>query len=498
MKREAGILLSVSSLPSRYGIGCFDRAAYEFIDRLAEAGQHVWQILPIGPTSYGDSPYQAFSTFAGNPYFISLDALIEKGWLSRAECDEALAPVTLRRVDYGLQYVKRRELLRKAFRNSGGYPEPELDAFIAEQSEWLPDYALFMALKDAHQGASWTTWERELVMREPEALEEARARYAEDIRYYAFLQYLFFTQMKDLLAYAHEKEIRIVGDIPIYVAPDSADAWADPQLFQLDENKQQTDISGCPPDAFAADGQLWGNPLYRWEYHEATGFAWWIRRIRHCFETCDILRIDHFRGFDEYFSIPASAATAAGGHWESGPGMKLFTALREALGDREIIAEDLGYVTDSARQLVKDTGFAGIKVFEFAFDSRDTGSARDYLPHNYPVNSVAYTGTHDNAPLGGWLTEITPEEQQNVRDYLCVPASEDLIWPMVCGVLRSVARMAVIPMQDYLGYGNEARMNQPSTFGRNWQWRLLPGEFSPELAAKIRKATEAYGRKETT
>ena len=497
--REAGILLPVSSLPSRYGIGCFDSAAYEFIDQLAAAGQSLWQMLPVGPTSYGDSPYQAFSTFAGNPYFISLENLIERGWLTEEECETALPEEDPRAVDYGLQYRNRLKLLRTAYRKSDICETREFLDFVQKQAEWLADYALFMALKDAHDGLAWTEWEPALQFRKPLALEKAREELAEQIRFYQFLQYLFYSQLEDLLGYAHEKGIRVIGDIPIYVALDSADTWAEPELFQLDETRRPTHVAGCPPDAFAAGGQVWGNPLYRWEYHKKTGYAWWIRRIRNCFRTCDVLRIDHFRGFDEYYAIPAGEETAVNGGWRQGPGMELFNAVRQALGDREIIAEDLGYVTDSVRELVRETGYAGIKVFEFAFDSRDTGSARDYLPHNYPVNSVAYTGTHDNATLLAWLSEISEEERAQVRRYVCQEAEDEkLIWPIVCCVLRSVARQAVIPMQDYLGLGNEARMNQPSTHGSNWKWRLLPGEFSPDLAEQIRLAAEIYGRKDGT
>lgn len=488
--------MAVSSLPSRYGIGCFDSAAYEFADQLAEAGQSLWQILPIGPTSYGDSPYQAFSTFAGNPYFISVDELVEAGWVTREECEELNAETDPRHVDYGALYQKRRSLLRKAYENCDILESEAFEEFCKEQAEWLDDYALFMALKDAHGGAAWSEWEPELALREPDAVRKAKEELAVDVRYYQFLQYLFFTQFKKLLTYAHEKGVRVIGDIPIYVSADSADAWSEPELFQFDENRKQTAVSGCPPDAFAPGGQLWGNPLYNWPYHKKTGYEWWIRRIRHCYSTCDILRIDHFRGFDEYFSIPAGDETAANGRWEKGPGIELFRAIEDALGKREIIAEDLGYVTDSVRQLVKDTGFGGIKVFEFAFDSRDTGAARDYLPHNYPENCAAYTGTHDNATLTGWLGEITEEERQNVRDYICSDLpDEKLYWPMISCVLRSVARIAVVPMQDYLGFGNEARMNTPSTSGTNWQWRMLPGEFTPELMQKICRLTELYGRR---
>ena len=493
--RESGILLPITSLPSAYGIGCLDRAACEFIDQLQAAGQKVWQILPIGPTGYGDSPYQSFSTFAGNPYFISLEALIEAGWLTEEECEEALGGGDRRYVDYGRLYHRRLPLLKKAYGRSRIKEDPGFAAFCRENL-WLQDYALFMAIKDAHGGAAWDSWEEELRMRKPEALRAAEVKYAEDVTYYCFLQYLFYSQMDALLDYAHTKGVRILGDIPIYVSFDSADTWANPELFMLNERKVPLAVAGCPPDAFAADGQLWGNPLYRWEYHAQTGYEWWIRRVRQCFRTCDILRIDHFRGFDEYYSIPYGDVNARRGHWEKGPGIALFRAIKAELGeDIQVVAEDLGYVTDSVRQMVCDSGFPGMKLFQFAFDSRDTGSAADYLPHNYTENAVAYTGTHDNATLLAWMDEILPEELEMVRAYICCQGGKnDLIWPEICTVLRSVSRLAVIPMQDYLGYGNEARMNKPSTQGGNWQWRLLPGEFTRELQEKIKKAVTLYGR----
>lgn len=493
--RKSGILLSITSLPSKYGIGCLDQAAYDFIDQLQEAGQKVWQILPIGPTGYGDSPYQSFSTFAGNPYFISLDDLVERGWLLKEDCEAVSVVEDPKSVDYGALYNSRFPLLKKAFQNSNIVSDKEFQAFVEENQSWLAEYALFMAIKDDHAGASWTTWEDSLRFHEAEALAKEKERLAEEINYYCFLQYLFFTQMKAVLTYAHGKGIQILGDIPIYVSPDSADVWANPELFQLDENNNLSAVAGCPPDAFAESGQVWGNPLYKWEYHAQTGYAWWIHRIKHCFETCDILRIDHFRGFDEYFSIPAGADNALGGHWEKGPGIGLFRAIEAALGKKEIVAEDLGYVTDTVRQLVTETGFPGMKIFEFAFDSRDTGAAEDYLPHNYIQNSVAYTGTHDNATLLGWLDEILPEEREAVGAYVCSDLTgKDLIWPMICTVLRSVSKLAVIPMQDYLEYGNESRMNKPSTNGANWKWRLTKEEFSKELIEKIATATKRYGR----
>ena len=317
-----------------------------------------------------------------------------------------------------------------------------------------------------------------------------------EIEFYEYIQFVFIKQWRKLKDYANKKGVRIIGDIPIYVAFDSADTWANPELFQLNEDFIPTAVAGCPPDGFAADGQLWGNPLYRWDYHEKTGFAWWLSRLSYCYCLYDMVRIDHFRGFDEYFSIPYGEKTAHNGHWEKGPGMALFRRVREVLGEKDIIAEDLGYVTDSVRQLVRDTGFPGMKVLEFAFDSRDTGSASDYLPHNYPVNSVVYTGTHDNATLTGWFQDISEEERLMVRNFLnnYRDSDDEIYWDMVCTAMASVARLCVIPIQDYFGYGNEARINQPSTLGKNWKWRMKKGELTADLIRKIKNITMWYGR----
>jgi len=492
--RESGILLPISALPSDYGIGCLDEEAYRFVDQLAAAGQRVWQILPFGPTGYGDSPYQSFSVFAGNPYFISLKELVRRGWLREADCTGHEWGSDPRRVDYGALYRSRFALLRRAYRASGIDTDGAFRSFCRENNGWLAGYCLFMALKDAHDGAPWTDWEEPLRRRDPAALAEAGERYRDETAFHAFTQYCFFTQWAALLNYAHEKGVRVLGDIPIYVAFDSADTWANPELFQLDGDLRPRAVSGCPPDAFAAGGQLWGNPLYDWDYHERHGFSWWIERVRFTFTLCDILRIDHFRGFEAYYAIPAGDADAANGHWVKGPGIALFDALRESLGVREIVAEALGYVTDEVRALIRETGFADMKVLEFAFDARDTGAAGDYLPHNYPENSVAYTGTHDNAPLLAWLDEITPAERETVRRYLCTEAAgRELCWAMVCAALRSVAKLAVVPIQDYLGYGAEARINRPSTQG-NWTWRLRKGEITPELTDRIAGAARLYGR----
>ena len=419
--RASGILLPVSSLPGPYGIGCFSAAARAFVDWLAAAGQTMWQILPLGPTSYGDSPYQSFSTFAGNPYFIDPDTLAAAGLLTAAECAAADCAAAPDDIDYGLLYQKRRGLLRRAFarwRAGGGEQTPAYGAFLRANAAWLDDYALFTAIKAAQGGAPWDAWPDPLRLRAPAALAEARRTLAEDCAFERFIQFEFDAQWRALKAYANGKGVRIVGDIPIYVAFDSADTWANPALFQLDADRRPTGVAGVPPDGFSATGQLWGNPLYDWPVHEKTGYRWWIARMAACFDRYDIVRIDHFRGFDEYFCVPAGAPDARSGVWRPGPGMALFRALRKALGDRPVIAEDLGYLTDSVRKLVADCGFPGMKVLEFAFDSRDSSGANDYLPHNYPVNCVVYTGTHDNETAAGWYESILPQERAAVCRYL--------------------------------------------------------------------------------
>lgn len=494
MKRSAGILLPISSLPSAYGIGCFDKAAYAFVDFLKEAGQTFWQILPLGPTSYGDSPYQSFSTFAGNPYFISLDALCEENLLTQEECQSA-AMTDTDSVDYSGLYEKRLPILKKAFLRS----KIEMDADFVKFSEehtWLSDYALFMALKDYFGGVSWDHWEDNIRLRDAETLRTWRRTLSDEIGFYKFLQYQFFRQWYKLKRYANANGIQIIGDIPIYVAFDSADAWANPKLFQLEKNGLPKAVAGCPPDGFAADGQLWGNPLYDWAYHRETGYAWWIARLSHCFRLYDVVRIDHFRGFDEYYSIPYGETTAKNGHWEKGPGMELFRSVEQALGKRQVIAEDLGFMTDSVRQLVKDSGFPNMKVLEFAFDSRDTGSRNDYLPHNYTENCVAYTGTHDNQTITSWFETITDEERAMARKYLCDSYTPDrkLHRVFISLIMRSRANLCVIPMQDWLGYDDRSRINVPSTVGENWKWRLKKGVLTDALRDDIYSTTQIYGR----
>ncbi len=499
-ERAAGVLLPITALPSPHGIGCLSKEAYTFVDLLARAGQRYWQILPVGPTGYGDSPYQSFSTFAGNPYLIDLDVLIEAGLLTRRECESALDKDVTDKVDYALQYRARLPLLRRAydvFRHGAGEKERTmLAAFCEGQADWLSDYALFMAIKDAYGGKPCMAWERPLLRRERVTLENARCSLAQSIAFHCFLQYLFFSQWEALHEYARSRGVAIIGDLPIYVSGDSADVWAHPELFCLDDGLRPTSVAGCPPDGFSALGQLWGNPLYRWDMHAKTGYAWWIERLRHCFSLYDVLRIDHFRGFDSYYSIPYGAKDARQGSWQRGPGAALFRAARQHLGERAIIAEDLGYMTESVRSLLRDCGFPGMKVLQFAFDERDTGSKNDHLPHNYSENCVAYTGTHDNQTLAGWLSEISVRDLRLLREYLCdfdTPVSR-LCRPLIALLMRSNARLCIVPVQDYLTLGDEARINTPSTLGNNWRWRVPAEALNDTLMREIADMTHRYGR----
>ena len=491
--RACGMLLPVSSLPSRYGIGAFSESAYRFVDLLEKAGQKYWQILPLGPTSYGDSPYQSFSTFAGNPYFIDLDALVKEGLLLQEECDACDFGDNPRYVDYGKLYQSRYTLLKKAYDRSKYLERQEYLDFKKANGEWLKEYGLYMAVKNHFNGVSWNKWDEDIRNRRPEAMERYLEQFREEIDFYSYLQYLFKKQWMALKNYANGKGIQIIGDIPIYVAFDSADTWANPEMFQFNENNEPVAVAGCPPDGFSATGQLWGNPLYDWGYHEKTGFEWWLKRIAHCFNLYDVVRIDHFRGFDEYYSIPYGDPTAERGHWEKGPGMKLFNAIKEKLGDLPVIAEDLGFLTPSVLQLVKDTGYPGMKVLEFAFDSREES---DYLPHTYPRNCVVYTGTHDNQTVRAWYGELNDHDRKFADDYLNLYGRKEEEIPMefIRTALASVADTAIIPVQDYLGLGAEGRINTPSTLGDNWKWRMLENEISEELIQNIRRMTKIYGR----
>ncbi len=493
--RASGVLLPVSSLPSKYGIGCFSKEAYKFVDFIKNYGQSYWQILPLGQTSYGDSPYQSFSTFAGNPYFISLEELVIKGLLKKEECDDCDFGDNPGYVDYGKMYEGRYELLRKAFARFLQTEQADFEAFRAEEAYWLENYALFMALKDRFGGKSWIEWPDDIRLRQQEP-ELFQKELEGEMRFYEFLQYEFFSQWEALKAYANENGIQIIGDIPIYVALDSADAWAGPELFQFDGDRKPTFVAGCPPDGFSATGQLWGNPLYDWDYHKETGYEWWVQRVRACYKMYDMIRIDHFRGFDEYYAIPAKDTTAQFGHWVKGPGMGLFCALKERLGDLNIIVEDLGYITDSVREMVRESGFPNMKVLEFAFDARDSSGPSDYLPYNYDKNCVVYTGTHDNETLRGWLGSIPREDYALVEKYLGrkIRDKDEMVVEIIRLAQASTANLCIIPVQDYLLLDNKARINEPSTLGKNWKWRLLPGQLNAKAGSFMKKMTMAYGR----
>lgn len=494
--RASGVLLPVSSLPSKYGIGCFSKEAYKFVDFLKKNGQSYWQILPLGQTSYGDSPYQSFSTFAGNPYFISLEKLVKDGLLKTKDCEACDFGSDPAYVDYGKMYRSRYRLLKKAFGSFDAMHNPAFCTFKVQESVWLSDYALFMALKDYFKGKSWVEWPDDIRLRRPKAVEKYKNDLKESIHFYEFLQYEFYTQWEELKFYANEQGIRIIGDIPIYVALDSADVWADPELFQFGQDHKPIAVAGCPPDAFSATGQLWGNPLYDWDYHKQTKYEWWIRRVSACYKMYDVIRIDHFRGFDEYYAIPAGDETAEFGHWEAGPGIGLFDALNEALGSLNIIVEDLGYITDSVREMVKKSGFPNMKVLEFAFDVRDTGGTNDYLPYNYDKNCVVYTGTHDNETLHGWLNTIPKAVYGLIERYLGrkVDDKAEMVTEIIRLAQASTANLCIVPLQDYLFLDNKARMNEPSTLGKNWRWRLLPGQLSTQAGLLMKNMAKTYGR----
>ena len=492
-KRAAGILMPITSLPSEYGIGCFSKSAYDFVDWLKEAGQSYWQILPLGPTSYGDSPYQSFSTFAGNPYFISLKALVEEGVLTKEDCEKVNWGKRADSVDYEKIYKGRYKLLRKAYENSNISENPDYQRFVAENNWWLFDYALFMAVKDQFGGVEWTKWAEDIRLRWENAMDYYRRELYFDIEFQQYMQFKFYEQWMKLKKYANEKGIQIIGDIPIYVAMDSADTWAHPELFQLDEENVPTAVAGCPPDGFSATGQLWGNPLYRWDYHRNTGYQWWISRLSYVFRLYDVVRIDHFRGFDEYYSIPYGDKTAEFGHWEKGPGIDLFRTLEKNLGKLDVIAEDLGLLTDSVIEMVEESGFPGMKVLQFAFDENEDSP---YLTHRYERNCIVYTGTHDNETTRGWFRNLSQHDRNFAKAYIGCEGKHETaaVWSLIRAAMSSVADRCVIPVQDYLCLGNEARINEPSTLGDNWKWRMKKGQLNEKIIEKIYKMTKLYGR----
>lgn len=495
-ERASGILLHPTSLPGPYGIGDVGPQAYRFLDWLASTGCKLWQVLPLGPTGYGDSPYQCFSAFAGNPYLISFDALIEDGLLTNDDFTE-MPEFNASRVDYGQLIPWKLDLLQKAFSRLSSASEEyrkEFDTFRGENGSWLDDYALFMSLKGANGGGAWSGWDESLRKREPAVMENAREDHAENILRYSFYQFLFFRQWNKLRAYANERNIKIIGDIPIFIAYDSADAWSHPELFFLGEDSLPTVVAGVPPDYFSATGQLWGNPLYHWPSHKASGYAWWLERFRSVLTFVDVVRLDHFRGFAGYYEIPYGAPTAETGQWMTGPGKDFFKTVSKQLSGPEdetmpIIAEDLGVITPDVVELRDSFHLPGMKILQFGF----TSPADPFLPHNYIRNCVAYTGTHDNDTAMGWYKSAPESERKFALRYLNSHGA-DFAWDLIRAVWSSVAAYALAPMQDFLSLGTEARMNFPSRLGGNWEWRMREGDLNSGLAKRLREFNELYLR----
>jgi 4-alpha-glucanotransferase len=528
MNRASGILMHISSLPEEYGIGTFGEEAYRFADFLKASGQSYWQILPLGHTGYGDSPYQAYSAYAGNPYFIDFKLLEKEGFLKKEMVEHIDFGVNAEETDYGKLFDKRFKVLRVAYdqakeslkngakdnlkeslqnslKNSlqdslqdslegrqQGIWQRDIERFKEENVFWLEDYALYMAIKSEMGLQSWQEWDEAIKLRDEAALESYKETLKEEINFWIFVQYMFFKQWRALKAYVNHLGIKIIGDIPIYVSIDSADTWANTELFKLDEHKNPTVVAGCPPDAFSDTGQLWGNPIYNWKYLEQTNYKWWVDRIRESLKLYDIVRIDHFRGFEAYWEIPAGDGTAQNGRWIKGPGMKLFEIIRQQLGEAAIIAEDLGYLTPEVRDFRNGTGYPGMKILQFAFDTREES---DYLPHNYDKNCIVYTGTHDNDTIMGWMHTTGVKKDVNfAKQYLKLDKKEGYHWGFIRGAWGSTGNVAIAPMQDFLGLGNEARMNLPSTLGINWKWRMKKGVLTRGLSRKIYKLTKRYGR----
>lgn len=488
--RESGILMHITSLPGNYGIGTMGKEAFAFVDFLRQSGQRYWQILPLTPTGFGDSPYQSCSAYAGNHYLIDLDLLVEEGLLKHDEICCVNWGAQHDRVDFGLQYQNRLRILRLAFER---FTENcDIQKFVAENDHWLPDFSLYMALKDRFGGRPWYEWDEALKFRQAEAMEKAAAELYTERRFYCFVQYLFFKQWTQLRAYAHENGVRIIGDVPIYVPYDSADVWSAPHWFQLDENMTPTAVAGCPPDAFSADGQLWGNPLYRWEDMKADGFAWWINRLAAAGRLYDVVRLDHFRGFEAYWSVPFGDPTARNGRWIKGPGKEFIKTVKRELPHMKLIAEDLGFLTKEVFELRDENGLPGMKVLGFAFDSREPS---DYLPHNYIANSVCYTGTHDNMTTRQWFETASSDAVAYATEYMALNEKEGQVWGMIRTAMSSLSDLCVIPMQDLLNLGAEARMNFPGTMTNlNWTWRATEGFTGNGLAQRIYHLTALYGR----
>lgn len=489
--RGAGILLPVSSLPSNYGIGTFGDEAFAFIDFLKEAGQSYWQVLPLGPTSFGDSPYQSFSAFAGNPYFIDLDLLIEEGLITSNEVASYDWGSNAAEVDYAKIFSSRFQILHLAFSRSAHEKTESFQEFQKDNEYWLDDYCLFMALKFHFDNRSWQEWPKDIRFHEESAVKHYSKILADEIRFWKFCQFKFFEQWGKVKTYANESGIRIIGDIPIYTALDSADVWTHSALFQLDEERRPTKVAGVPPDAFSKDGQLWGNPLYNWDRMEKDAFDWWKKRMHYSAKLYDVIRIDHFIGVVRYYAIPVENTTAAGGSWQIGPGKKLTDAIDSAIGNAQVIAEDLGVLGSDVKRLLKQTGYPGMKVLQFAFGN---GPENDYLPYRYTSNTVVYGGTHDNDTLLGYLEKAKRKEIRFMKEYLGVKRKKDIPRALLREAYASVADTVIFQLQDLLLLPNSARMNYPSTIGTNWKWRLEKGQLKPELAKTLNRLVYLYGR----
>ena len=492
MERSSGVLMPMTSLPSRYGVGTMGKEAFRFIDFLAEAGQKYWQMLPLGPTGYGDSPYSSYSCFAGNPYLIDLELLIEEGLLNLDEVESVDWGENPEVTDYGKLFQGRMPILRKVYERGRQPLAEEFDAFCQENERWLSNYALYMAVKAHFKMKSWSQWPEEGIrLHRPDAVKHYEQLLRSETDFYCFVQFLFFRQWKELKAYAEEKNIQLIGDIPIYVAMDSADIWSEPQFFQLDSQHRPKEVAGVPPDAFTADGQLWGNPLYDWDKMKADGYGWWIRRIEGATKLFDVLRIDHFRGLESYWAVPAGDKTAANGRWRPGPGMGLVGVLTSWFFGTDFIAEDLGYLTPEVRQLLKESGLPGMRVMEFAFDAHGES---DYLPHRCEENSICYLGTHDNDTVRGWLETTSETDLDFARRYMHITEDEGWCWGMIRSGMATASSLFVVQMQDLLELPGTARMNTPGTDHGNWQWRMMPGAADEALAQKLRLYTETFRR----
>ena len=493
-KRSSGVLLHPTSLPGKYGIGTLGEEAYKFVDFLIKSKQKLWQVFPLGPTGYGDSPYQCFSAFAGNPLLIDLEKLVKDGYLGIEDLSTS-ENFSFEKVEYGKVIEFKTPILKKAFENFENHEDmlerSKFEVFCSHNSEWLEDYSLFRALKDKFDGKSWQDWDNDIKLRKKEALNFYTKKLSREMSFYKFNQYIFFKQWFEIKSYANENDIKVIGDIPIFISLDSSDAWANPELFYFDKDRKPVSVAGVPPDYFSETGQLWGNPLYNWEKLKETNFKWWVKRVEKNLQMADIIRVDHFRGFSEYWSVPSDEKTAINGEWIAAPGKELFETIKNELGKLPIIAEDLGVITPDVEILRDHFQFPGMKILQFAFDPY---SESTHLPHTFSKNTVVYTGTHDNETILGWFHSTSEENRNFSKEYLNIDTSSDIAWQFIQASWSSVSNIAIAPMQDLLCLGNEARMNTPAVAADNWQWRFQSTQIDDELALKLKKLTTLYFR----